>query len=115
MIRDLGFLVLTTLCLAGCGSEELTNPAGSSGRAFSVEAGQDFEIRLQSLGPGEYRSPPAISSGAIRFGGVRLTPPHVPAGVTQLFRFQAVTPGRAIVVFRHSGHSVTVIDTVDVH
>jgi hypothetical protein len=45
---------------------------------------------------------------------VRLATPHVPAGVTQLFRFQAVTPGRALVTFQHSEHSATVIDTVNV-
>jgi hypothetical protein len=43
-----------------------------------------------------------------------LATPHVPAGVTQLFRFQVVAPGRALVVFRHSEQSATVIDTVDV-
>ena len=107
-------LVLAVLLLAGCGSEAPTDPAGSSGRAFTVTARQDFEIRLQSIGPGEYRSPPSISSAAIRFHGVNLATPHVPAGVTQLFRFQAVTPGRAIVVFRHTDQSATVIDTVDV-
>ena len=107
-------LILATLLFAGCGSETPTDPTGRSGRAFTVQAGQELEIRLQSIGPGEYRSPPSVSSSAIRFRDVSLAAPHVPAGVTQLFRFQAVGAGRAIVVFRHSEQSPTMIDTVDV-
>jgi hypothetical protein len=107
-------LILAAVLLAGCGTETPTDPTGSSGRTFTVQAGQNLEIRLQSIGPGEYRSPPSISSGAIEFRGVSLAAPHVPAGVTQLFHFQAITPGRAIVVFRHSEQAPTVIDTVDV-
>jgi hypothetical protein len=107
-------LLLASLLLAGCGSETPTDTSGNSGRAFTVKAGQEFEIRLQSIGPGEYRSPPSVSSNAVRFREVRLATPHVPAGVTQLFRFEAIAPGRAIVIFRHSEQSPTVIDTVDV-
>jgi hypothetical protein len=107
-------LILASLLVAGCGSETPTDTTGSSGRTFTVQAGQDFRIRLQSIGPGEYRSPPSVSSSAIRFRDVSLATPHVPAGVTQLFRFQAMAPGRAIVVFRHSEQSPTVTDTVDV-
>ena len=106
-------LALAGLVLAGCG-EGPTDPADSRGRAFTVGVGGELEIRLQSIGPGEYRSPPAISSGAIRFREVRQAPVFVPAGATQLFRFQAVTRGRAIVVFRHTDQSALVIDTVDV-
>jgi hypothetical protein len=112
--RSAAVLLLAVLCLAGCGSEGPTEPVRSSGRAFTVTAGQDLEVRLQSIGPGEYRSPPSISSDAIRFRDVSLATPHVPAGVTQLFRFQAVTPGRALVVFRHTEQSAIVIDTVKV-
>jgi hypothetical protein len=107
-------LILAALLFAGCGSETPTDTTGSSGRAFTVQAGQELEIRLQSIGPGEYRSPPSVSSNAIRFRDVSLATPHVPAGVTQLYRFEAIAPGRAIVVFRHSEQSFTVIDTVDV-
>ena len=105
---------MAAVFVAGCGSEAPTDPAAVSGHAFSARVGQELEIRLQSIGPGEYRSPPDISSDAVRFRGASLATPHVPAGVTQLFRFQAVARGRAIVVFRHSELSATVIDTVDV-
>jgi hypothetical protein len=112
--RSARFLPLAGLLLTACGSEGLTGPPESSGRAFIVQAGQQLEIRLQSIGPGEYRSPPSVSSPVISFQSVSLATPPVPAGLTQLFRFQAVAPGRAIVTFRHSEQSAPVIDTVDV-
>ncbi len=112
--RSGSVLLLTALLLAGCDSETPTDTNGNSGRTFTVKTGQEFEIRLQSIGPGEYRSPPGVSSSAVRFREVRLATPHVPAGVTQLYRFEALAPGRAIVIFRHTEQSSTVIDTVDV-
>jgi hypothetical protein len=73
-----------------------------------------FDIRLQTVGPGEYEAP-GISSPAVRFTGVSLVPPFVPAGPTQVFRFQALNPGRATLTFHHSGMSPDVSDTVVVH
>ena len=112
--RSARVLALAALLLAGCASEGPTDAGEGIGRAFTVQAGRQLEIRLQSIGPGEYLAPPSISSTVIRFVDVREATPHVPAGVTQLFRFQAVTPGRALVMFRHSEQSATVVDTVDV-
>lgn len=108
-------LIPAALLMTGCGSGAPTDTtAGSRGEAFAVPAGEAFEIRLQSIGPGEYRSPPSVSTSAVRFRDAGLATPHVPAGVTQFFRFDAVAPGRAIIVFRHTGQSRTVVDTVDV-
>jgi hypothetical protein len=114
LTRPAGILVVAELFLAGCGSDSLTDMNGTTGRTFTVAPGQEVDIRLQSIGPGEYQAPPAISSTAIRFQSAGLVGPSVPAGVTQLFRFQALRQGRAIVTFRHSGQTVTVVDTVDV-
>jgi hypothetical protein len=112
--RSATVFALAGLLVAGCGSEGPTDLSEGTGRAFTVQAGRQLEIRLQSIGPGEYQAPPSVSSAVIRFVDVRLATPHVPAGVTQLFRFQAVRPGRALVTFRHSEQSAAVIDTVDV-
>ena len=114
LARAGGVLVMAALVLARCSSDDLTGTSGGAGRTFTVSAGQEVGIRLQNIGPGEYLAPPAISSAVIRFEDVSLVTPAVPAGVTQLFRFQAVRPGRAIVTFRHSEQSATVIDTVQV-
>ena len=101
------------ILLTACGSEDSTSPDPDQnrGETLSVVASQVFIVTLQSVGPGEYVSPPAISSSAVHFLGVTLGEP-VPAGPTQRFRFQAVQSGRAVITFRHTGQSPTVQDTV---
>jgi hypothetical protein len=111
--RALATLIGTTLGLAGCGGSP-TEVNGSRGQTLSVTAGQELSLTLQSIGPGEYVSPPTVSSSALSFLDVQLVGPAVPAGVTQRFRFAALRHGRAIVVFHHTGQSRTVEDTVDV-
>ena len=64
-----------------------------------VTVGQNIDVTLGNVGPAVYLSPPRISSGALTFLGVEDALPHVPAGVTQRFRFKAVRRGRAIVTF----------------
>jgi hypothetical protein len=71
-------------------------------------------MRLQSIGPGEYASPPAVSSSVLQFLDVRLVTPHVPAGVTQEFRFQALKAGTAVIRFRQIISGSTVESTVRV-
>ena len=83
MLRGSMRIVLpAAVLLVACGSEAPAEPGGSAGRTFVVRVGHEFEIRLQSIGPGEYRAPPSISSGAIRFHGATLATPPVPAGLT---------------------------------
>ncbi|MFL5494537.1 MAG: hypothetical protein ACJ8DC_09165 [Gemmatimonadales bacterium] len=113
LTRRAGAPLLAALFLTRCGSEAL-EVNGGAGRTFAVAAGQELDIRLQNIGPGEYRAPPAISSGAIKFLDVSVVGPPVPAGETQLFRFRAITPGRSLVTFRHTEQSAVVIDTVEV-
>ena len=111
--RVLGTLVAAAFGVAGCGGSP-TEVNGSRGETLSVMAGQELSLTLQSIGPGEYASPPWVSSAALRFLDVRLVGPAVPAGVTQRFRFAALRRARAIVVFHHTGQGRTVEDTVDV-
>jgi hypothetical protein len=111
--RALGATVAAAAGLAGCGGSP-SEVDGSLGETLSVTAGQELSLTLQSIGPGEYVSPPSVSSAALRFLDVRLAGPAVPAGVTQRFRFAALAPGRAIIVFHHTGQSRTVEDTIDV-
>jgi hypothetical protein len=99
--------------LLACGPEPLAQSGLPSGR-LSVVVGQKLYLKLQTIGPGEYASPPAISSPAIRFLGVAYVGPAVPAGPTQRFSFQAVAPGLAIVVFHHTGQHPMVEDTIEV-
>lgn len=67
---------------------------------------------LQTVGPGEYESPPSVSSPALRFLDESLVSPSVPAGPTQLFRFRAEARGTAVVTFYDTGDDPTVEDTV---
>jgi hypothetical protein len=72
-------------------------------------------MKLQSIGPGEYASPPAVSSSVVQFLDVRLVTPHVPAGVTQEFRFRAMKAGTAVIRFTQTVSGSTVESTVRVH
>ncbi len=107
-----GFVV--ALGFVGCGQGPFeTN--GIPSRSLSIKAGRELDLTLQTIGPGEYASPPSVSSDVLRFLDVRLVTPPVPAGPTQRFRFEAVAPGMAVIVFHHTVQGTTIEDTVNVH
>jgi len=114
------YLLSAAAGLAAC-SNDVLGANGIPSRTLSLTLGQTLELTLQTIGPGEYASPPTVSSTSVRFVDVTLVTPAVPAGVTQRFRFRAETPGRAIIMFQHSGQAsdpgtgLTVHDTVEVH
>jgi hypothetical protein len=101
--------------LSACNSDETGSPSSTDnhGETISVVASQVFTINLETVGSGEYISPPQVSSSVVRFLTVVLGDPG-PAGPTQRFRFQAIQSGRAVITFRHTGQSPTVQDTVEV-
>ena len=106
--------VSLVVLVAACGSD---NPVGmsitgSTSRTFTVPAGSPFSVTLQTIGPGEYASPPSLSSSAVQFRDVADVSPYVPAGPTQRFRFLAVAPGNTIVRFTHTDRNPMVEDTV---
>jgi hypothetical protein len=108
--------ILAILTAAACGGKTPVSVSeiGSTSQSLSVPAGSEFSVTLQTIGPGEYGSPPTVSSGAVHFLDVSSVSPYVPAGPTQRFRFDATTRGKAVIVFQHTGSSRTVEDTVDV-
>lgn len=99
--------------LTACASEPLA-VRGSQGQTFNLTVGQELDLTVQTVGPGEYRSPPSVSSPALRFVNDTLIGPYIPAGPTQLFRFKAEAVGRAIVLLRHSGNNPDISDTVNI-
>jgi len=106
--------IIVIAFFAACGSD---NPVGisitgSTSRTFTVPAGSQFSVTLQTIGPGEYSSPPAVSSSAVQFRDMSQVIPVVPAGPTQRFRFLATGPGGAIVTFTHTDRNPMVEDTV---
>jgi hypothetical protein len=100
--------------VAGCNSESVIAVRGADETLRTVPVGADVRITLQNVGPGEYTAPPQVSSAALRYESVSIVPPYVPAGPTQEFRFKAVSPGQAVVVFTHTGYNRTITDTVTV-
>jgi hypothetical protein len=112
--RSVSWLVaLTSFALAGCGGDSV-GPSVEPGQVISARVGEQVRMKLQSIGPGEYVSPPTVSSSVVQFLDVRLVTPHVPAGVTQEFRFRAVKVGTAVIGFRHTMGGSTVESTVRV-
>jgi hypothetical protein len=98
-------LLFTTL---SCGAKNPVSVSikSNSSQTLTVPAGTEFSVTLQSIGPGEYASPPTVSSGAVQFLDVSVVGPYVPAGPTQQFRFNATTRGNAIIVFQHTGGDI---------
>jgi hypothetical protein len=84
----------------------------TTSRTITVALGQPLEITLQSVGPGQYLSPPGISSGVVRFVDMTIVGPPVPAGPKQRFRFETTARGMAVISFRHSGIRPSIDDTV---
>ena|SRR2546425_7531324 len=117
----LGFLIVTIgtfvrLCAAGPNYENryLSGRGGTEGQTLRVAVGEELELILHTVGPGEYQSPPTVSSPSLQFLDATLVYPNRPSGLTQRFRFKGVAPGQAIVVIRHSGNSPVMSDTVNV-
>jgi hypothetical protein len=81
---------------------------------ISMKVGRELDLTIQNIGPTRYASPPEISSAAIRFIGDTVVTPGVPAGLTQLFRFEAIQAGDAVITFHQTEGSFTVQDTVHV-
>jgi hypothetical protein len=106
-------VVLVALALAACGKSPLT-VTGEGGRRLSTTVGREIRITLGTVGPGEYESPPEISSSSVTFEEVAVVGPTVPAGVRQEFRFRAAARGEAVIRFLHSDDDPVVEDTIDV-
>ena len=106
-------IALAVLAQLACDSSD---PLGTqvTGSHAEVMLGQEFYLRLQTIGPGEYTSPPTLSADNLRFLGVTLLRPHVPAGVTQAFHFKAVARGPVVVTLQHTEAAPLIVDTIDV-
>jgi hypothetical protein len=83
-----------------CHSPEdvITLDRSDNGRTVALAVGQEFEIALDSVGPGSFATP-IVSSDSVRFLSESVSSPSGPptpgGGKTQRFRFEAVASGRA--------------------
>lgn len=76
MIKRMSFLtaiarvvpILTILTAPACGGSNPVSVSirGDTSQSLTVPAGTQFTVTLQTIGPGEYSSPPSISSGVVR-------------------------------------------------
>jgi hypothetical protein len=106
-------LTLVLLCvLHGAGNAQSTarqsNSAeqvlyfngGNNGQQVTARVGQQIQITLQTIGPGQYGSA-KISSPAIEFEGAGFTKEQIPAGPRQVYRFRARSEGEARINIPH--------------
>lgn len=102
-------MVLAVACLA---DHIVSLDLGEQNRRVEASVGDQIEITLRTIGPGEYASPPALSNAAVLFLDVASAGPPVPGGPTQRFRFRAASRGTAVITFTNTGDGPTVSDTV---
>lgn len=114
-------LVATLLAfgLAACSHAGMSSGAivslddADNGQTVRVAAGDEIDLTLQSIGPGEYANPD-VSSATVRFLEVLEVGPPNPGGPRQLFRFEAESSGHATILISSTGHEPAFTITVDV-
>ncbi len=109
-------VVATLAWAASCGNgndhpRELDN--ANNGDVVTAAVGDEIDITLQTVGPGEYGTP-QISSPVVRFLQVSEVSPPNPGGPTQLFQFKAASSGEAVISIPHTGSNPTFKLTIDV-
>jgi len=103
-------LVLAWVCgvglsTFGCGSRQsqtISLGNADAGRTVAAAVADEIHLTLQTIGPGQYGDP-SVSSRAAVFLGESPAGPSNPGGPTQLFRFEAIAPGRADITVPHTG------------
>lgn len=111
------FALATAFFVGACSSSK--NPLGVYGQppgTFAIAVGQEIDIQMGTVGPGEYVSPPALMGSAIDFLGESSPPVNPPSGPQQIFHFKGVASGQAIILFHNTNpdrtHYPDVSDTV---
>ncbi len=98
--------------VVACNADRSVSPY--PGGPVTAAVGQDFSLTVHTLGPGQYVSPPTISSSAVRFLSDSIVGPITPAGPNQQFLFRAVSVGQATITFHHTGDNPTIEAVVQV-
>jgi hypothetical protein len=104
----------------GCGDDPISaSIRGNTDQQVSVPVGTIVSAVLFITGPGEFVSPPEISSSNLEFMDVAFIDRVVaPGGRSQRFRFKAMRRGQSVITFRLSDDQNPmdriVVHTVDV-
>ena len=88
--------------------------SGDNGRLLSVGLGDEIDVTLQTIGPGQYDERPSVSFPGVVFLKVSLVTPPNPGGPRQLFQFTAVAAGQAVISIPHTVQNSRFEITVDV-
>ena len=88
--------------------------SGDNGRLLSVGVGDEIEVTLQTIGPGQYDEHPGVSAPAVVFAKVSMPFPPNPGGPRQLFQFTAAAAGQAAISISHTFQNLRFEITVDV-
>ena len=99
--------------LIACGSGTIELSDADSGKTVSASVGQELDITLHTIGPGQYGTP-SVSSAAVRFSKVSFPMGQNPGGPTQLFQFEAVAHGTARIEITHTDNNSVFVVTIDV-
>ena len=89
-------LAIAWVIASGCGSSSpaITLTNADAGRTVAVHSGQEVDVVLQTIGPGQYGTP-SISSSSVTYIGTSPLLPANPGGPRQLYRFRAASAGAA--------------------
>lgn len=99
MAAGVALILLAVSCHSS--GNRISLDSSSNGHTISVAPGDKIDVTLQTIGPGQYETP-TVSSGSVRFLGESSPGLPNPGGVRQLFRFEAVTVGRAEIAIPHT-------------
>jgi hypothetical protein len=91
--------LLAVSCRLSSNRISLDNSSG--GQTIPMAPGDKIDITLQTIGPGQYETP-RVSSASVAFLGESDAGVPNPGGPRQLFRFGAMTVGRAEITIRHT-------------
>ena len=81
-------------------SRFLSLDVNDNGRQIKATVGEELDITLGTVGPGNYGTP-QVSSPAVQYEDVELAWPVTPAGPTQIYVFQAAEEGQAEIRIPH--------------
>lgn len=88
--------------VTGCSPSAIEVDNADSGQAVTAAVGQEIRVTLGTIGPGNYGDP-LITSSSVRFLNMSYPKEQNPGGPTQVYRFEAMSVGRADIRIPHEG------------
>jgi hypothetical protein len=86
----------------GCSPSPIELGGDDRGQVVTAKVGQEIRVTLGTIGPGNYGDP-QITSSVVRFLDMSYPKEQNPGGPTQVYRFEAMSVGRADIRIPHEG------------